>query len=102
MLSNDPPSTRDRYTSGVPTLSRFYGIVVVMFYREHDPPHFHARYAGRHMAVGISPARLLNGSLPRRAEGMVLEWARQHQAELLANWERAQRRVPLESIAPLE
>ena len=96
------PAAAGRYTSRVPTLARFYGIVIAMFYREHEPPHFHARYGGRHMTVLIDSLDRMDGSLPRRAENMVFEWARRHQQELRANWQRAQQRVPLEPIQPLD
>jgi hypothetical protein len=62
----------------VPEISRFFGIVVQMFYDDHSPPHFHARY-GRHQAViGIRGLTVLKGHLPPRALGLVMEWAAQH------------------------
>jgi len=86
----------------VPVISRFFGIVVLIYYGDHDPPHFHVRYSGRKAAIAIKDARLLAGSLPPRAMGLVTEWALLHQKELMENWERARRGEPLKPIPPLE
>jgi len=85
----------------MPEISRFYGIIVAMFYSEHNPPHFHARYGGDKVAVDIRTLRVLEGRLPPRALGLVVEWASQHREELLADWERARSGRPPEKIAPL-
>ena len=72
-----------------------------MFYDDHNPPHFHARYGEHKAAIDIRSLNVLEGNLPGRALGMVVEWASQHQAELLANWDRARaEQVPLR-IEPL-
>lgn len=86
----------------MPEVSRFFGIVVSMYYDEHFPPHFHVRYAGRHAQVGISSLTILHGTLPPRAHGLVVEWARAHKDELLANWALARARKTPRKIAPLE
>ena len=85
----------------MPELSRFYGIVIRMHYRDHAPPHFHAEYGDGDLAVGISPIVELAGRLPRRAVAMVLDWTAIHQAELLDAWQKAQAKQPLPKIAPL-
>jgi len=86
----------------MPVLSRFLGMVVLMYYNDHDPPHFHVRY-GKHQALlGIRDLRLLAGSLPPRALGLVIEWASRYREELWAHWERARRGEPLVPIPPLE
>jgi hypothetical protein len=85
----------------MPELSRFYGIVVKMYYDDHPPPHFHAEYAGQVMVVSIETLAVIQGKLPPRAMGLVLEWAVQHQAELAAVWQLAQQRQPLTKIDPL-
>jgi len=90
------------YPRRVPVVSRFYGIVVLMYYSDHDPPHFHVRYSGRKAAIAIEDGRLLAGSLPPRARALVAEWAKLHQDELLKNWERARRGEHLKPIPPLE
>jgi hypothetical protein len=86
----------------VPEISRFFGIVIAMYYREHDPPHFHVRYAGFHALVGMRPLAVLRGSIPPRVLGLVTEWAARHETELVADWERARRNEPLLPIPPLE
>jgi len=86
----------------VPEISRFFGIVVQMYYDDHSPPHFHARY-GRHQAViSVAGLTILAGSLPPRALGMVMEWAAQHRVELSKNWTLARDKAPLLAISPLE
>ena len=73
-----------------------------MFYVDHDPPHFHARYGIQRAIVGIEPTVVLRGALTPRVLGMVTEWAALHRPELLENWRRAREQEPLERIAPLE
>jgi hypothetical protein len=85
----------------LPRVSAFYGIVIWMYHDDHNPPHFHASY-GEHWAVfRIEELDLLAGSLPARARRMVEEWAPQHSAELLVNWQRARSDEPLFPIDPL-
>jgi hypothetical protein len=86
----------------VPEISRFFGIVIKMFFDDHNPPHFHAEYAGSVALVGIRTLAVFSGRLPPRAMGLVIEWATLHQQELLADWERAQAQQDLRPIAPLE
>ncbi len=86
----------------MPEISRFFGIVIVMYYGDHPPPHFHVRYSGQKAIIAISTLSLLRGNLSPRVFGMVMEWASLHQAELLENWELARQQAPLKKIAPLE
>ena len=86
----------------MPEISRFLGIVVTMYYKDHSRPHFHAKYGGQWMSVAIEDARVLSGDFPRRAKNMVLEWLELHREELMANWKLAQERKPLKKIDPLE
>jgi hypothetical protein len=86
----------------VPEISRFYGIVVAMFYNDHNPPHFHARYGADHAVVEIESLRLLEGRLPPRALGLVIEWAAQRQEALIANWYLARDEKPLHPVPPLQ
>ncbi len=86
----------------MPEVSRFYGIVIRMFFREHGPPHFHAEYGGRQAVVGIEDLAVLRGRLPPRATRIVKEWGSLRQSELMAAWERARRRDAPGKIAPLE
>jgi hypothetical protein len=85
----------------MPEISRFLGIIVRMYYRDHAPPHFHAEYGEHEITVEISSG-LVSGRFPRRALSAVLDWYAIHQAELLENWERARQEVPLQPIEPLE
>jgi len=86
----------------VPEVSRFFGISIRMYYDDHHPPHFHAIYGGDEVEVGIDPITVLNGRLKRRALSMVLEWASDHQRELLDNWELLNRDEPPNRIEPLD
>jgi hypothetical protein len=70
----------------MPEISRFFGIVVAMFYNDHPPPHFHVRYGNQRAIIDIGSLFVLEGSLSPRALGLVVEWAAQHQHELRANW----------------
>lgn len=73
-----------------------------MYYNDHSPPHFHAKYAEHEAKVAIETLELEEGNLPRRALAMVLEWAALHRAELWDNWERAREGQPLVQIEPLD
>jgi len=86
----------------VPEISRFLGVVIYMYYNDHDPPHLHARYGAYEMRMEIQTARMITGNLPRRARQFVAEWVALHRAELLGNWELARARKRLSRIEPLE
>ncbi|MDP9419401.1 MAG: DUF4160 domain-containing protein, partial [Actinomycetota bacterium] len=73
----------------MPRLSFFYGIAIYLYYEDHGPPHFHARYGEHQAQVDIATGDLLDGDLPRRARRLVTEWTDQHRQELLECWERA-------------
>ena len=85
----------------MPELSRFLGIVIGMFYREHGVPHFHAVYGDYEISVAVETGRI-HGQFPARALKLVLEWMNLHRAELLEDWQLAKRGQPLKRIAPLE
>jgi hypothetical protein len=85
----------------VPEISRFLGIVIRMYYREHAPAHFHARYGEYEIVVQIETG-VVEGQFPRRALRHVLEWYELHREELAEDWERAGAGRPLRPIAPLE
>lgn len=68
----------------MPEVSRFYGIVVQAFFRDHGPPHFHVKYGGAAAVIGIETLTVEQGDLPRTARRLVLEWASLLQRELLA------------------
>jgi hypothetical protein len=85
----------------MPEISRFYGIVIRMYWADHQPPHFHAHYGSEHAQVRIDPVGLLRGRLPPRILAMVVEWAALHRDELLADWQLAQSGIGLSSIEGL-
>jgi hypothetical protein len=86
----------------MPSISEFYGVIIYMYFNDHLPPHFHAEYGEFEAIYAIDTLDTLRGHLPRRAHGMVVEWALVHRAELRANWARARDQVPLERIEPLD
>ncbi len=85
----------------MPEISRFYGIVIKMYYHDHQPPHFHAEYSGDQMVVNLNTLAVIAGKLSPRATGLVMEWAAQHQAELQDVWDQARNMAPLDRIDPL-
>ena len=85
----------------MPQISRFLGIVVGMFYREHGPPHLHAVYGEFKVTVEIQTG-VVTGRFPARALGHVLQWTRLHRPALLDNWELARAGKPLRQVPPLE
>jgi len=86
----------------MPELSRFYGIIIRMFYGDHPPPHFHAVYQDDEIKVNIDTLEVIEGSMKRRAQALVLEWAALHRAELRRAWELASTNQETFKIAPLE
>jgi hypothetical protein len=86
----------------MPEISRFFGMVIAMYYNDHAPPHFHVRYGSQNAIVAIESGALIAGSLTPRVLGLVAEWTALHRSELFDDWERARQMEPLASIAPLE
>ena len=86
----------------MPELTRFLGIIIAMYYNEHRPPHFHAKYDGHQIMVNIETGEIMEGSFPRRAMALVREWRLLHREELLEDWRLAELRKPLNKIDPLE
>ena len=85
----------------MPAISRFYGIVIGMYYDDHAPPHFHARYGEFQVSIAIQGLAVLSGSMPRRALALIREWATAHEVDLADDWQRAQDGRPLQPIDPL-
>ena len=85
----------------MPQISRFFGIIIAMYYYDHNPPHFHAKYGSDECLISIPELSVIEGKLPSRALGMVIEWAATHEAELIADWELAKALKPLNPIEPL-
>jgi len=86
----------------MPEISRFLGIIIAMYYQEHNPPHFHARYNEYKAAISINDLTLIKGHLPPRVFGLVVEWASQHQQALMEDWNLAKALQSLKPIEPLE
>lgn len=85
----------------MPRLSAFYGIVIWMYYSDHNPPHFHAQYGEHWAKVEIETGEVFDGFLPSRAASLVAEWVSQHRRDLVTDWLRAREGQPLEPIPPL-
>jgi len=91
--------TRD---NKMPTISMFYGILIQMFWNDHAPPHFHARYGEYNGIIDINTLKMLEGDLPRRALSLILDWAELHQKELLLDWELCVKKQMPNKIEPLK
>ena len=85
----------------MPEICRFYGIVIKMFFDDHNPPHFHAEYGSAELLLNINSLAIVAGELPPRALGLVAEWASLHQEELRACWARAKSLEAPGKIEPL-
>lgn len=85
----------------MPEICRFLGIVITMYFNDHNPPHFHVRYEEFRAIVGIEPLELREGKLPPRVLGLVMEWAEQHQTELMDNWTSLSATGSFKRIEPL-
>jgi len=85
----------------MPVISRFYGIVVVMYFNDHNPPHLHAKYADSEALFDFS-GNVIEGALPKRALKLTKDWIELHTLELEENWRRARAGEPLNMIDPLE
>lgn len=86
----------------MPELSRFFGIVIRMFFIDHEPAHFHAVYGDYEALIEIETLAIYRGELPRRALALVLEWAAIHRGQLRHNWDLARSGRPVEPVAPLD
>ena len=85
----------------MPEISRFFGIIIAMYYNDHAPPHFHVRYGSQRALVAIESLSVLEGKLSPRALGLVMEWASSHQDDLIEDWKLARAQAPLKAIEPL-
>ena len=85
----------------MPEISRFLGIVIHMFYDDHNPPHFHARYGETKGVFEISTLNMLEGTLPAKVRGLIAEWADIHSEALLEDWDLAQSGCVPKKIMPL-
>jgi hypothetical protein len=86
----------------MPEISRFFGIIVRMFYDEHNPPHFHAEYQGNNAVFDFN-GNMIRGDLESRtARKLVREWVDLHIDELIENWELAGNDKEIKKIDPLD
>ena len=85
----------------MPVISRFLGIVIMMYWNDHNPPHFHAKYKEYEIIIYIEDG-VIEGKFPKRALKLVLEWLDLHKNELLDNWRLSNIGEPLKNIEPLE
>lgn len=85
----------------MPQISRFFGIIISMYYDDHNPPHFHAQYGSDECLISILDLTVIEGEIPSRALGLVVEWATIHQQALLSNWEKAVNLEPVVKIPAL-
>jgi hypothetical protein len=85
----------------MPTISRFFGISILMYDDDHPSPHFHARYGEHEISVDIR-TESITGYFPPNASKLVRAWVSIHRAELVENWRLARAERPLRQIAPLE
>ena len=86
----------------MPQISNFFGVIIRMFYDEHNPPHFHAQYGDYKCCIDIRTLGVIEGYLPARVLGFVVEWAILHKKELLNNWQNVEQKQPLSKIEPLQ
>lgn len=85
----------------MPEIARFYGIIIQMFYNEHNPPHFHAEYGEYKVVIDLQDG-LVKGFMPKRALKLLFEWMELHKEELLENWMRCQNQEEPYKIEPLK
>lgn len=85
----------------MPEISLFYGIRIMMYYDDHNPPHFHAEYNGQKAIVDILKSCVIKGGLPSKQLKLILAWSVIHQDELMQNWELSKDGKPLNAISPL-
>ena len=85
----------------MPVISRFLGIIISMYWNDHLPPHFHAKYGEYEITVNIETG-IIEGKFPKRALKLVLEWYEYHKEELIENWELCRSKEMPKPIEPLE
>lgn len=82
----------------VPIISVFFGVIIRMHYREHNPPHVHAEYQGFEAFFDAKTGTMLGGTFPKSMRGVIKKWIQKHKKELLMDWERARQHEPLFKI----
>lgn len=85
----------------MPEISRFLGIIIYMYFNDHNPAHFHVKYNEHRASVSIDNFAVIDGYLPPRVLGLVIEWAEIHKNELSDNWNNLQKTGNYDKIQPL-
>ena len=85
----------------MPKISQFLGILIFMYFRDHAPPHFHAKYGEYEGIIGLNPIRQITGNLPPRILGLVIEWATLYSVELTTAWNAAANGQSIPKVPPL-
>ncbi|MCX5657735.1 MAG: DUF4160 domain-containing protein [Candidatus Omnitrophica bacterium] len=85
----------------MPEISRFYGLIILMNFKDHTPPHFHVWY-GEYKAIVTIQDGIVKGEMPQRALKMVFDWMDIHKEELLVDWNQALKGEKLNTIEPLK
>ena len=86
----------------MPEIARFYGIIIYLYVKDHNPPHIHAEYGDYEALFEIKTMKRYSGKLPARAEKLVKDWIELHQVELLEDWNNANTGKPIFKITPLK
>lgn len=86
----------------MPIVSTFFGIVIRMFYKEHEPPHFHAEYQGQQAKCNFDGAIVAGYIRSATARALIRRWAASRRRQLEANWEKMKAGQTLDGIEPLE
>jgi len=85
----------------MPEISRFLGIQIFMYFNEHNPPHFHVQYNEHKASIIIETLGVMQGRVPSKVLGLVVEWAEDHQDELMQNWNTIEKSGEYCKIEPL-
>lgn len=85
----------------MPEICRFLGIIIKMFFDDHNPPHFHAVYGNCEAVFSIETLEMISGDMPHRVKGLVIEWASIHKNELIKNWISLREKQTFKKIKPL-
>jgi hypothetical protein len=88
-------------TNDMPEISRFYGLIILMNFKDHSPPHFHVWYGDYKAMVTIQDG-IVKGEMPQRALTMIFEWLGIHRQDLMTDWNLAQKGDSLNKIEPLK
>jgi len=85
----------------MPVISIFYGVIIRVYYLDHNPPHFHAQYGEHEVIIEIKTGKIINGTIPPRLMALIEVWRVMNQNEIMEAWNMAQRQLPPKKIKPL-